>query len=87
MFVQISTFVVLVFITLMQSTSKKNAELRDNILPQIYYYYSPRSPVTIVFDIDQMRVISLISLMRQNPFRDHISETELVRHIVTINVR
>ena len=38
MFVQISTFVVLVFITLMQSTSKKNAELRDNILPKIYYY-------------------------------------------------
>ena len=39
------------------------------------------------FDIDQMTVISLISLMSQIPLGYHISETEQVRHIVTINVR
>ena len=47
----------------------------------LFVCYSHRSPVTII------SLISLISLMRQNPFRDHISETELVSHIVTINVR
>ena len=30
----------LFFITLMQSIPKKNAELRDDILPQIYYYFN-----------------------------------------------
>ena len=34
-----------------------------------------------------MTAISLISLMSQNPLLDHISETEQVSHIVTINVR
>ena len=49
--------------------------------------YLLQEKIIIFFDIDQMTAISLISLMSQNPLGYHISETEQVRHIVTINVR